>query len=73
MVNNSVRISSAILWTWQGTVEEMNVQSAVDQAGRLIEGVQRQARDLLVRNSDTEEPTAGERLGKGIPTAWKRP
>jgi hypothetical protein len=37
----------------------MNVQGVADQAGRLIEGVQRQARDLLARNSDTEEPTAG--------------
>jgi hypothetical protein len=38
----------------------MNVRDAVDQAGRLIEGVHRQTRNLLGRNSDTEEPTAGE-------------
>ncbi len=49
----------------------MNVQSAVDQAGRLIEGVQRQARDLLVRNSDTEEPTAGELWEKASPPLEK--
>jgi hypothetical protein len=38
----------------------MNVQGVVDQAGRLVDGAQRQARDVFLRNSAIEEPTTGK-------------
>lgn len=49
----------------------MNVRDAVDQAGRLIDGVHRQTRNLFRRNSDTEEPTAGELWTKAAPALEK--
>ena len=49
----------------------MNVRDAVDQAGRLIEGVHRHTRILLGRNSDTEEPTSGELWTKASPSLEK--
>ena len=49
----------------------MNVQGAADQAGRLIEAVQRQARDLRRRNSDTEEPSVGA-LWKDVSPALEK-
>jgi hypothetical protein len=49
----------------------MNVQSAVDRAGRLIEGVQRQARDFLAENADTEEPEPGAVWEKVSPALEK--
>jgi hypothetical protein len=45
----------------------MNVQSVVDQAGRLIEDVQRQAREFLSRGSATEAPTVGVLWEKASP------
>ena len=38
----------------------MNVQGVADQAGRLIENAQRQARDFFADRPGTEEPTTGE-------------
>jgi hypothetical protein len=38
----------------------MNVKGVVDQVGRLIEDVHRQARNHLQGNSDIEEPASGE-------------
>ena len=49
----------------------MNVQGVADQAGRLIEGVQRQARNLLSKNSGTEEPTPGD-LWKEVSPALEK-
>jgi hypothetical protein len=49
----------------------MNVRDAVDQAGRLIEGIHRQTRNLFEQNSDTEEPTAGELWSKASPALEK--
>ncbi len=49
----------------------MNLQGAADQAGRLIEAVQRQARDLRGRNSDTEEPSVSA-LWKDVSPALEK-
>lgn len=38
----------------------MNIRDAVDQAGRLIEGIHRQTRDLFIGSSDTAEPAPGK-------------
>lgn len=49
----------------------MNIQGVVDQAGRLIDGVHRQTRNLFGRNPDTEEPSAGELWMKASPALEK--
>lgn len=49
----------------------MNVQSCVEQAGHLIEGLHRQASDYFVGNSDIEEPTAGDLWEKAVPDLEK--
>lgn len=45
----------------------MDIQTAADQAGRLIGHVYRQARDSRVGSSDMEEPTAGAIWEKAAP------
>lgn len=45
----------------------MNVQSAVDQARRVLGDLHRQAQKYLASNSGTEEPTAGELWQKVSP------
>lgn len=49
----------------------MNVQSGVDQAGRLIEDVHRQARAYFARNSSIEEPGVGDLWEKTAPELEK--
>jgi hypothetical protein len=49
----------------------MNIQGALGRAGRLLEGAEHQARDLFGRNSETEEPTAGELWTKASPALEK--
>jgi hypothetical protein len=49
----------------------MNVQGIADQAGRLIEGVQRRARDLLERDLGTREPVTGAIWEKASPQLEK--
>lgn len=48
-------------------VSEINVQSGVDQAGRLIKDVHRQARAYFAGNSEIDEPTAGDLWEKASP------
>jgi hypothetical protein len=45
----------------------MNVQTALGQAGRLIEDVQRQARDYMGGTSETNEPNVGSLWEKALP------
>jgi hypothetical protein len=49
----------------------MNVQSAVDQAGRVLGDLHRQARNYLQGNSDTEEPASGDLWEKVCPDLEK--
>jgi hypothetical protein len=49
----------------------MDVQGAVNQAGRLIADARRQARDFLARDSEIEEPMAGELWRKVSPSLEK--
>jgi hypothetical protein len=49
----------------------MNVQSGVDQAGRLFGDMRRQARAYFSGNSDIEEPTAGDLWEKASPELEK--
>ncbi len=49
----------------------MTLQSAVDQAGRVLGDLHRQTRNLLANNSSTEEPTAGELWEKVSPQLEK--
>ncbi len=49
----------------------MNIQSAVDQAGRVLGDLHRQTRNLLANNSSTDEPTAGELWDKVSPQLEK--
>ena len=49
----------------------MNVQSGVDQAGRLIEDLHRQASAYFAGNSEIEEPTAGDLWEKAVPDLEK--
>jgi hypothetical protein len=51
--------------------DEMNVQSSVEQAGRLIGNLTSQARAYLSGDSDIEEPTAGELWEKASPDLEK--
>lgn len=47
----------------------MNVQNVVGQAGRFIDGLQDRARELLARETETEEPPIGalwEKLSPGL-------
>ena len=49
----------------------MNVQSTVEQAGRLFGDMHREARAYLSGNSDIEEPTAGDLWEKASPDLEK--
>src|ERR1035438_5222487 len=51
--------------------DKMNVQSSVEQAGRLFGDMQRQARAYLSGNSEIEEPTAGALWDKASPDLEK--
>jgi hypothetical protein len=62
---------SIVSWTQQGAAEEMNVQSGVDQAGRLIEDLHRQASAYFAGNSDIEEPAPGELWERAVPDLEK--
>jgi hypothetical protein len=51
--------------------DEVNVQSGVEQAGRLFGDLHRQARAYLSSNSDIEEPTAGDLWEQASPDLEK--
>lgn len=50
---------------------EMNIQTAVDQTGRVLEDLHHQALEFIAGNSDIEEPSAGELWEKVSPELKK--